>query len=177
MRRTIVAAALLLAVVLAAPAFAAEGGLEIFPDILRVPPLESRYVQLLVLFVLLIFPVNQLVLKPLLAVLEQRSARIEGARKRASELGSQADAVLARYEASVEQARKQAEELRKGALEGARGDQARIMNEARHSAEQEVTAARSGVAGAVAGVRAALRGETESLAREVAASVLGRKLS
>ena len=33
MQRTIVSAALLLAVVLAAPAYAAEGALQIFPDI------------------------------------------------------------------------------------------------------------------------------------------------
>ena len=89
MQRTIVSAALLLA--LAAPAHAAEGGLQIFPDIaLGASPLESRFVQLLILFVLLIFPVNQLLLKPLLAVLDERAARIEGTRKRAGELVCQA---------------------------------------------------------------------------------------
>lgn len=182
MPRTIGSTATLLAFALAAPAHAAEGGLEIFPDIVPIlsDPLrwpESHFVQLLIFFVLLIYPVNQLVLKPLLAVLEQRASRIEGARKRAAELGAQADTVLARYEAAVEQARKQADELRKTALEGARGDQVRIMGEARHGAEREVAAARSGVADAVAGARAALRGETESIAREVAARVLGRSLS
>ena len=176
MQRTIVSAALLLA--LAAPAHAAEGGLQIFPDIaLGASPLESRFVQLLILFVLLIFPVNQLLLKPLLAVLDERAARIEGTRKRAGELGVQAEAALARYQAAVEQARKQAEELRKGTLEGARGDQARILSEARRGAEGEVSAARSGVADALTGARASLRGDTEALAREVAARVLGRALS
>jgi F-type H+-transporting ATPase subunit b len=178
MQRTIVAAALLLAIALATPAWAAEGGLEIFPDLaLGVSPLESRFVQLMVLFVLLIYPVNQLVLKPLLAVLEERSARIEGARQRAGELTTQSDAVLARYQAAIEQARKQAEEQRKGALEGARGNQVQILGDARRGAEQEVSAARSGVAGARASARTALRAETESLAREVAARVLGRNLS
>jgi F-type H+-transporting ATPase subunit b len=179
MQRTIVSAALLLAVTLAAPAHAAEGELVIFPDILEhlSDPLSSRYVQLLVLFLLLIYPVNQLVLKPLLAVLDERTARIEGARKRAGELGTQAEAVLARYGAAVEQARKQAEELRKGALEGARGDQARILAEARSAAEGEVSSARTSVAGALDGARAALRGQSEALAREAAARVLGRTLS
>ena len=180
MQRTIVSAALLLAVALAAPAYAAEGGLQIFPTFDLFHPLtwpESPFVQLLVLFVLLIFPVNQLVLKPLLGVLDERTARIEGARKRAGEIGTQAEAVLARYGAAVEQARKQAEELRKGALEGARGDQARIVAEARKAAESEVVAARTGVAGAIAGARATLRGQSEALAREAAARVLGRPLS
>lgn len=179
MQRTIVSAALLLAVALAAPAHAAEeGGLQIFPDLfLGANPLESRYVHLLVLFVLLIFPVNQFVLKPLLGVLDERAARIEGTRKRASEIGAEAEAVFARYSAAVEQARKQAEEVRKGALEGARGDQVRILAEARGAAEQEVGAVRSSVAGALESARHALRSESEPLAREAAARVLGRPLS
>ena len=178
MQRTIVSAALLLAVVLAAPAHAAEGGLQIFPDLfLGVSPLESRYVQLMVLFIVLIFPVNKLVLQPLLAVLDERGARIEGTRKRAGEIGAQAEAVLARYSAAVEQARKQAEELRKNALAGARGDQAQILSEARSAAEREVSAARSGVAGAIEGARATLRSQSEALGREAAARVLGRTLS
>jgi F-type H+-transporting ATPase subunit b len=178
MQRTTVSAALLLAVALAAPAQAAEGGLEIFPDLfLGANPLESRYLQLMALFVLLVFPVNRLVLKPLLAVLDERSARIEGAKKRASEIAGQADAVLARYGAAVEQARKQAEEQRKGTLEGARGEQNRVLAEARGAAEREVSSARSDVAGALQGARAALRGQSEALAREAAARVLGRTLS
>jgi F-type H+-transporting ATPase subunit b len=131
----------------------------------------------MLLFIVLIFPVNTLVLKPLLAVLDERSARIEGARKRAGEIAAQAEAVLARYSAAVEQARKQAEELRKAALEGARGDQVRLLAEARGAAEREVSAARSGVAGALAGARATLRNQSEALGREAAARVLGRTLS
>jgi F-type H+-transporting ATPase subunit b len=178
MQRTIVSAALLLAVALAAPAHAAEGGLEIFPDLFRgVSPLESRYVHLLVLFVLLIWPVDRLVLRPLLGVLDERAARIEGARKRASEIGTQADAVFARYQAAIEAARKQAEELRNRALDGARSDQARILAEARRAAEVEMGAARSDVAGALDGARASVRAQSEALAREAAERVLGRALS
>lgn len=182
MQRTIVSAALLLAVALAAPAYAAEGSLEIAPDIwpvigdpLRWP--QTRFFQLLVLFVLLIVPVNYLVLRPLLGVLDERAARIEGARKRASEIGVQADAVFGRYQSAIEAARKQAEEGRNRALDDARGDQARILADARRAAEAEMGAARSGVAGALDGARASLRQEHEALAREAAERVLGRTLS
>jgi F-type H+-transporting ATPase subunit b len=178
MQRTIVSAALLLAVALAAPAHAAEGGLEIFPDLFRgVSPLESRYVQLMVLFVLLILPVNRLVLQPLLRVLDERSARIEGARKRASELGAQADAVFARYQAAIEAARRQADELRNHALDAARGDQAGLLAQARRAAESEIAAARSGVARSLEGARTSVRAQSELLAREAAERVLGRALS
>jgi F-type H+-transporting ATPase subunit b len=175
-QRTIVAATLLLA--FATPAAAAEGELQIFPDLfVGAGPLQSRFLQLIVLFLLLVFPVNQLVLKPLLRVLEERSARIEGARKRAGEVGAQADAALARYSAAVEEARKRAGELRRDALERARGGQVRILAEARRSAEAELAVARSGVAGALAEARATLRAQSEGLAREAAACVLGRPLS
>jgi F-type H+-transporting ATPase subunit b len=179
-KRTIVAASLLLA--FATPAAAAEGGLEIFPDLVKIlaeggNPLGSHFLQLIALFLLLIVPVNRFVLTPLLGVLEERSARIEGARKRASDVGTQADAALARYSAAVEVARKQAGELRKEALEGARGDQVRILADARRTAEAEVAGARGSMASALAEARGVLRAESEGLAREAAARVLGRPLS
>jgi F-type H+-transporting ATPase subunit b len=178
MQRTIVSAALLLAVALAGPASAAEGGLQIFPDLfLGASPLESHFVHLIILFVLLVYPVNQLVLKPLLGVLDERTSRIDGTRKRAAEVGTQAEKALAAYQTAVEAARKQADELRKSALDGARSDQARLLAEARSAAEQEVLAARSGVAGAVDGARATLRSQSEAIARDAAARVLGRPLS
>lgn len=177
MQRTTALAALLLALG-AAPAHAAEGGLEIFPDLFRgASPFASHYVQLMLLFVVLVYPVNQLVLKPLLRVLDERSAKIEGARKRASEISAQAEVVLAQYQRAVEGARKQAEELRKDELDRARGEQAQLLAEARQRAESEVAGARSGIAGALPGARAELRGGTEALAREAAARVLGRALS
>jgi F-type H+-transporting ATPase subunit b len=178
MQRMTVSTLLLLTVALALPAHAAEGGLQIFPDLfLGASPLESRYVQLMVLFVLLIVPVDRLVLRPLLAVLEERGARIEGARKRAAEIGKQAESALGRYSAAIEEARKQADQLRSDALERARGEQARVLAEARGSAEREVSAARSGVAQALDGARVTLRSHGDALAREAASRVLGRSLS
>lgn len=167
-KRAIVAAGSMLA--LASPAQAAEGGLEIFPD-------PIRLLQLAALFVLMIVPVNHLVLKPLLRVLDERSSSIEGARKRAAEVGKKADEALGRYRAAVEEARKQAGEVRKQALDAARGDQVRILAEAHQAAEAEVATARSGVAEALDEARTTLRAESTALAREAAARVLGRALS
>jgi len=179
-QRTIVAATLLLAFALAEPARAAEGGLQIFPDFDPFAPASwpgSRFLQLILLFLLLIHPVNRFVLTPLLNVLDERTKRIEGARRRAGEVGAQADGALARYSAAVEEARKQAGELRKDALEQARGDQVRILAGAKQAAEGEVSAARGSLAGALAEARASLRAESAGLAREAAARVLGRSLS
>jgi F0F1-type ATP synthase membrane subunit b/b' len=85
--------------------------------------------------------------------------------------------VLSRYETAVGGARREAESLRRQTLEVARGEQGRIGADARRAAEDEVARARVGVAGALENARASLRADTERLAREVAAKVLGRPLS
>jgi len=187
-RRTLALAAALGLSLIAAPAFAA-GDLSIFPDLIEdwlygthggelvANPLRSTWLQLVILFVVIVFPLNALIFQPLLRALEQREEKIEGARSRASTLAKQADQVFGRYEAAVVAARRDAESVRRQALDAARGEQARISAAARRSAEHEVARARVGVAGALEAARAALRGETERLAREAAAKVLGRPLA
>ncbi len=186
-RRTLALAAFGIALV-ATPALAA-GGLSIFPDLIEdalystyggalvANPLRSTWLQLVILFVMIMFPLNALIFRPLLRTLEQRGEKIEGARGRANALSKQATEVLGRYEAAVGVARREAENVRRQTLETARSEQTRIGAEARGSAEREVAQARAGVAGAVDTARAALRDETERLAREVAAKVLGRPLA
>jgi F-type H+-transporting ATPase subunit b len=186
--RRILALAALSAVLAAAPAFAA-GDLSIFPDLIEdalygthggeilANPLRSTWLQLVVVFVVIVFPLNALLFRPLLRTLELRGEKIEGARSRASALSKQADEVLGRYETRVGAARREAEGVRRHTLEAARSEQARLGADARRSAEREVAQARAGVASALDSARAALRGETERLAREVAAKVLGRPLA
>jgi F-type H+-transporting ATPase subunit b len=186
--RRILALAAVASALVAAPAFAA-GGLSIFPDLIEdlmygtyggelvAHPWKSVWLQLVVLFVALVFPLNALLFQPLLRTLEQRGEKIEGARGRASALAKQADEVLGRYETAVGAARRDAENVRREALETARSEQARIGSSARHDAEQEVARARTGVASALEAARGALRGDTERLARDVAAKVLGRPLA
>jgi F-type H+-transporting ATPase subunit b len=186
-RRTFALVALGLALV-AAPAYAAEG-LSIFPDLIEdalygthggalvAQPWKSTWLQLIALFVVIVFPLNALLFQPLLRTLAQRGERIEGARSRASAFSKQADEVLNRYETAVGGARREAESLRRQTLEVARGEQGRIGADARRAAEDEVARARVGVAGALENARASLRADTERLAREVAAKVLGRPLS
>ncbi len=150
------------------PARAAGGVLEIFPD--------ERIFYLIPLFILLIFPLNKLLFRPVFQVLDERDARIAGARKRAEETGAQAEAVLDRYRSAVRSAREEAESGRKEALEGARREQAELTGNARSEAETEINHAREEVAGALVDARSQLREQAQELAREAAARVLGRSL-
>jgi F-type H+-transporting ATPase subunit b len=187
-RRILALAAAVGVALAAAPAFAA-GDLSIFPDLIEdalygthggqliANPLKSTWLQLVIVFVAIVYPLNALIFRPLLRTLELRGEKIEGARERAAAVSKQAGEVLTRYEGRVGAAQREAEGMRRQALETARRDQARIGADARAAAEREVADARAGVAGALDSARVALRGETERLARDVAAKVLGRPLA
>ena len=152
----------------ALPAHAAAESLEIFPD--------QRIFYLIVLFVLLIFPVNKLLFHPIFRVLDERDARIAGARKRADEVGAEAEATLGRYRSAVRSAREEAEGGRKQVLEEARREQAQLTGSVRSEAEAEINRAREEVAGALDDARSQLREQAQELAREAATRVLGRSL-
>jgi F-type H+-transporting ATPase subunit b len=170
MTRPVRAAAALAVALGAAPAQAAEGGLQIFPD-------PARLVLLLALFVVLIPILNGLVFRPLLGVLEERERRIEGARTRAGELAEQAGELVARHDSAVRDVRQAANAERAAAVEEARRAHQRALAEARAHAELQMAGTRADVESAVESARSSLRREAEPLAREAAERLLGRRLA
>jgi F-type H+-transporting ATPase subunit b len=154
----------------AAPARASEGGIEIFPD-------PNLLIPLLALFAVLVWPLNAVLWRPLLRVLDERRERIEGTRARAQKIAAEAEDVLGNYQRAIEQARRVAEADRRELLDGTRQDQAQITGEARRAADAEVAAARARVAASVEQARAELQPAAADLAREAAARVLGRPLA
>lgn len=160
------ALALLLVPVLA---HAAEEGLVLVPRL-------DLLAALIVLFVLLIVPVNQLLFKPLFRVLDAREEKIEGTRARARKLEADAETILQRYEASVRDARDEAERERRALLEEVRAESQRQTAEARSEAEGVLTRARGDVSAALEEARATLRDGSRDLARQAASQVLGRAL-
>jgi F-type H+-transporting ATPase subunit b len=169
--RAVCALACLGAVTTAAPASAAgDGGLEIFPHL-------QPLVVLIVFFILLIWPANRLLWRPLLRVLDERRERIAGARALAEKVGAEAQDALASYESAVEHARRGADAERARVLAKARTEQAQVTATARSAAETEMATARAAVAAALERARGDLRSAAQELGREVAARVLGRPLS
>jgi F-type H+-transporting ATPase subunit b len=152
-------------------AYAAEGGLEVFPRWFTELPV------LIALFAVLILPVNAILLRPLLRVLDERSDRIEGARARAAEISARADEVLARYESTIAGARAQGERERRTVLERARQEQTDLTRAARAEAEGEIERARAEVGEALVAARGSLRDEAQALAVAAAGRILGRSLS
>ena len=147
----------------------AAGKLEIFPN----PPM---LVTLIVLFTVLIFPVNSLIFKPIFRALDERASRITGARHRAEQIDEEADTVLARYEESIREARANAESSRKEMISAARTEQAGIAASARSDAEALVDRARRDISAALEDARGGLRASAEELGRAAAERILGRGL-
>lgn len=168
MRRALVllACASLLA---ASPALAAGGGIEIMPS-------PGRLIPLIVLFLLMVVPVNRLIIQPLLSVIDERESRIAGAQVRASQVGKRADDILQAYETRVAGARESAEDERRGALDEARHRQAQRVAEERGAAETRIEEARREIDGALEQARGELRSQAEGLARQAAERMLGRSL-
>lgn len=173
----------LLVALLPVAAVASEGALQILPELPpflseRVPlfPPGYRLIQLLLLFFLLIAPVNALVVKPLLRVLDERNERIAGTRSRAERVEKDAAEILARYESSLRRAREEAERGRRSLLEEVRAEVQRETASARRDAEGQIERARSEVARSLGEARGTLRAQAQELARQAASQVLGRAL-
>ncbi|MDJ0849732.1 MAG: hypothetical protein QNK04_15275 [Myxococcota bacterium] len=169
LRRAPLAFASLLALTLADTAGAAEGGIVLAPD-------PVMLLSLLVLFVVLVFPVNALLFRPIFAALDARDEKIAGTRARAQQLAAEADAALRRYEEEIRTAREEAEQERRENLAEARAQSLGEAAESRAEAEREIDGARRTIQGELTDARSGLQAEAERLAREVASSVLGRPL-
>jgi len=131
---------------------------------------------LIVVFLLLVAPVNRLIFKPLLRVLDEREARTAGTRARAARLEEEAREVLERYEREIAKTREEAERDRRATLERGRGESQQLTGGARGEAERALEQARRELAGALDSARSGLRAQSQELAREAAARVLGRPL-
>jgi F-type H+-transporting ATPase subunit b len=150
-------------------AVAAEHTLSLTPDL----PLM---VSLIVLFVVMIAPVNALLIKPLLRVLDERDARTAGTRAKAERLEQDAAAILARYEQAVREAREEGERARRALLTEVRAEAQTEIAAARRDAETRLEGARGEIGASLDSARGLLRGQAQELASQAASQVLGRAL-
>ena len=155
---------------LASPVLASEG-LSLVPDF------ETTLPILILVFTVLVFPLNRLIFRPIFRVLDARIDQIEGNRARGEQVAAQADGVLERYERSIQEVREDAERDRRARLEAVRGETADRAARARSEAEAEITRAREQVAVVLADARSSLRSRAEELAAEAAGRLLGRAAS
>ena len=125
-----------------------------------------------VVFVILFFAYKLIVHKPLVAVLEERRARTQGAVEKANADIASAEARTAEYEQRLRDARlsifKKLEARRQQWLQA----RAAAVAEARAAAETRVKAARTALEQDVEQAKVTLQGESETLASQIIRTVL-----
>ena len=165
------ASASVFATLLVAPANAlAAKGLVLTPD-------PQILVALLAFFVILIFPVNSMIVRPILKVLDERTARIEGQQVHADQLVAEAEEVMNRYRESVREAREGSESDRQHRIGEARSEQGAVTAEAKSEADAEIARAREEIAASLEEARASLQNASRDLAKIAAERILGRELA
>jgi F-type H+-transporting ATPase subunit b len=168
-RHAIVGYMVAASLVVALPA-AAAGDLELMP---------TGWITaiLLVAFVAIVFPLNGLIFRPLLRVMDEREDKIAGARRRAAHVEGEATDALARYEDALRGAREELMLERRAQLEAARSDLLTTTRRAKAEAMQELENAREELDASLRDARETLREGSEELARLAAERILGRSLS
>ena len=131
---------------------------------------------LLVVFIALIVPLNALIFRPLLRVLDARDDKIAGARRRAEQVEGQAEDTLARYETSVRAAREEVLADRRSHIDAARADLLATTQRAKEQGARDLAHAREELESTLAESRETLRGGTEGLGQLAAERILGRAL-
>ncbi len=154
----------------AGAAVASEGGLVLLPDWTGKLPI------LIVLFALLMVPVNAILFKPIFQVLDAREERTSGTRARAEKVMKDAEETLAGYERAVREARAESEQARKREAAAAREENATVIDAARAESESHLESARAELAAALEQSRQTLGSDARHLADEAASRVLGRAL-
>jgi F-type H+-transporting ATPase subunit b len=127
-----------------------------------------------VVFGLLVYPVNRLLVAPLLRTVEERQERTSGALEEAERLTAESREHAAALEARLSDGRSRAQARRAAILSDAEAQERTLLDAARADAAQAIESVRSAVQSELAQARATLSGDARSLAREAATRLLGR---
>ena len=130
----------------------------------------------IVIFLVLIWPVNKLLIQPMLHLIEERESRTTGALDRAAELEAKTRETAAQIEARLAETRARAQARRTAILAEAETQERALLSAAANDAASAIESVRSAVAAELSSARNALEGDARTLAREAAARLLGRAL-
>jgi F-type H+-transporting ATPase subunit b len=157
----------MLARVISAPVAALmSGGVDI--------DLDLTFVLMMVVFAGLVVALKPLLFDPVLRVFEEREKRTEGAKADARQMQEKAGQLLRRYERELERVNQVAAAERERLRSETAKLEAKILDEARAAAAKIGDEGRKKIEGEVNAIRFELGRQSEQIAREIAARVLGR---
>ncbi len=129
------------------------------------------------LILILAFCVKYLYLKPLEKVLEERFRLTEGARKAAEESLHSADTKIAEYEAALQSAREDIYREQDAFSKQFQAEQAQQIQVVRTDSDRRVAAIRESIAKEAQTARLSLEAQSDTLAAQIADSILGRRVA
>ena len=154
---------------LAIPMSAQASELNLIPD-------ASVVATNIALFLLLIYPVNRLLVQPLLRVLDEREARTSGALEQSRRLVDEARASRVDLEIRLSEARTRSQARRSAILSAGEIEERAVLDAARDAGSEIVESVRQSVRSELVEARRSLQADARELAREAATRILGRAL-
>ena len=125
-------------------------------------------------FLIMVMVLNQLLLKPLLRVMDARKDRVAGNREVAERAGLEAKNMKDKFTLEIDGARKDSVTLRERIRQEGEAEEDKIIKAAREKSGDLVAEVREKIAAEFKEAQAGLRAESSKLGREIAARVLGR---
>jgi F-type H+-transporting ATPase subunit b len=126
---------------------------------------------------ILLIILNRLLYRPLLRVLAERRATIDGSHEKAESLQSEIEAKMTRYQEQLSEAKTAAGLERQKLKQVAMAEESTILGEAQQKATVRLQAIKEQVAGEAAEAGKMLKSEAEGMAGQIASKVLGRELA
>jgi F-type H+-transporting ATPase subunit b len=131
-----------------------------------------QIVVLLLLWAIL----NKILFKPFLRLVEEREKRTEGLKAAATALTAEAERLRADYESAIRQANDEGAAAKEALLEEARRTREQLLTESRAQSAERLAAVRDEIKKEMEQGRAQALQEAETIARQMAEKVLGRKV-
>ena len=129
------------------------------------------------IFLLVLFGLNPILIKPIQRIIEARHAGTGGKTQDTDRLTSEAASKQQQYEARIADARKVAGEEREELRNEGRQSERSLVEEARKRAEATIDKGRADIESQATEARGALNTEVDALAQQLATKVLGRELA
>lgn len=130
----------------------------------------------LVWFMFIIFLLNHLLFKPMLAVMDKRTEKIDGNAKAAKEARDKVDAIISDFEIKLAEARREANQEREVLRKAAAEEEDKIIKSAREYAGNMVAEIREKISAEYDAAQTALRSDSEAMGKEIAGKILGREV-
>jgi len=127
-------------------------------------------------FCVLMAILNVLIYRPLREVLRKRKETIDACTGTAEGLEAQIEEKMNRYQQQLQAAKQKGSQERSEMRQAAAQEEARILGAAQDAAVAHVQSIKQKVADEAGAARKVLQGQTEAIAGQIAAKVLGRAL-